>query len=88
MSPARARARGGATPGVPSIDIHSHFFAEEYLRVLEKEGPAHGVALNRSSARGPAIQIGPTLGGPMRSTFWDLDARLKEMNRARVGIRS
>ena len=64
------------------IDIHSHFFAEEYLRVLEKEGPANGVALNRSNPRGPAIQIGPTLGGPLRSTFWDLDARLKEMNRA------
>jgi aminocarboxymuconate-semialdehyde decarboxylase len=84
MKPRRARR---ATPrSLPGVDIHAHFFAEEYLRVIEKEGPAHGVALNRSNPAGPAIQIGPILGGPLRSTFWDLEARIKEMNRTRVRV--
>jgi aminocarboxymuconate-semialdehyde decarboxylase len=70
----------------PTIDIHAHFFPEAYLGALEQAGPAHGVSLNRSNPRGPAIQIGSTLGGPMRSTFWDLEARLREMNRAGVRV--
>ncbi len=69
-----------------TIDIHAHYFPEAYLRVLETEGPAFGVTLDRSDPAGPSIKAGSALGGALRRPFYDLDARLKEMNRARVDV--
>lgn len=71
---------------VRAVDIHAHYFPEPYLRLLETEGEAFGVRLNRSDPNGPAIQIGPILGGPLRSAFWDLDIRRKEMDRQHVDV--
>ena len=73
-------------PQSPVVDIHAHYFSEPYLRAIETEGEAFGVKLNRSDPKGPAIQVGAVLGGPLRSAFWDLDVRRKEMDRQRVGI--
>lgn len=70
----------------PTVDIHAHYFPEAYLKLLETEGEASGIRLNRSNARGPAIQIGPILGGPLGAGFWDLDVRRKEMDRQRVQV--
>jgi len=70
----------------PVVDIHAHYFPEGYLKVIEADGDAFGIRLNRSNPRGPAFQIGPTLGGPLRSAFWDLDIRRKEMDRQRVQL--
>jgi aminocarboxymuconate-semialdehyde decarboxylase len=70
----------------PTTDIHSHYFPEAYLRALETEGPAFGVTLDRSDPAGPSIKVGPALGGALRREFYDLGARLKEMNRARVQV--
>jgi aminocarboxymuconate-semialdehyde decarboxylase len=71
---------------VPAIDIHAHYFPEAFLRVLEQEGPAFGVTLDRSDPAGPGIKVGPALGGALRREFYDLGARLKEMNRAKVAV--
>jgi aminocarboxymuconate-semialdehyde decarboxylase len=70
----------------PAVDIHAHFFPEEYLKLIETEGGAFGIRLDHSNPRGPAFQIGPILGGPLRSAFWDLDVRRKEMDRQRVQV--
>lgn len=70
----------------PTVDIHAHYFPEPYLRVIETEGEAFGVRLNRSDPKAPAIQVGPILGGPLRSAFYDLDLRRKEMDRQRVQV--
>lgn len=70
----------------PAVDIHAHYFPQTYLRMLETEGGAFGVKLNRSDPNGPAIQVGPMLGGPLRPAFYDLDLRRKEMDRQGVQV--
>ena len=72
--------------GVAAIDIHAHYFPEVYLRAIETQGERSGITLDRSDPAGPAIKIGTMLGGHLRREFYDLDARLKEMNRAGVDV--
>ena len=82
-------AQGKKAPArrtAPAIDIHAHYFPEEYLRALELRGRAAGVTLDRSDPAGPAIKIGPALGGPLRREFFDLGARLREMDKTGVRI--
>lgn len=86
MSRARARKPAGGASGLRPIDIHAHFFPEAYLRVIETEGRASGVTLDRSDPAGPAIKVGAVLGGHLRREFYDLDARLRAMDRAGVGV--
>ncbi len=69
-----------------AIDIHAHYFPEVYLRAIETQGERFGITLDRSDALGPAIKIGTMLGGHLRREFYDLEARLKEMNRAGVDV--
>ncbi len=69
-----------------AIDIHAHYFPEAYLRAIETQGERSGITLDRSDAAGPAIKIGTMLGGHLRREFYDLEARLKEMNRAGVDV--
>jgi len=69
-----------------AIDIHAHYFPEVYLRAIETQGERFGITLDRSDALGPAIKIGTMLGGHLRREFYDLEARIKEMNRAGVDV--
>ena len=82
----KAKPRRGASPGAVAIDIHAHYFPEVYLRAIETQGERFGITLDRSDALGPAIKIGTMLGGHLRREFYDLEARLKEMNRAGVDV--
>ena len=82
MSPAAARARAAG----PAIDIHAHYFPEAYLATLQERGPAFGITVDRSDPAGPAIGMGPALGGVLRREFFDLEARLREMNRTKVAV--
>jgi len=72
--------------GPRAIDIHAHYFPEVYLRAIETQGERFGITLDRSDALGPAIKVGTMLGGHLRREFYDLEARLKEMNRAGVDV--
>lgn len=69
----------------PAIDIHAHYFSESYLRVTEEQGRAFGVTVDRTNPAGPALRTGTALGGPLRREFYDLEARVREMNR--IGVR-
>lgn len=82
MSPTSRKAKTAA----PAIDIHAHYFPEEYLRVIESDGERFGLTLDRSDPLGPAIKIGNMLGGQLIRTFYDLDLRIKEMNRIGVQV--
>ena len=80
-------ARAGRTRGAMSaVDIHAHFFPESYLRLMETEGPSFGVTLDRSDPAGPAIKVGAVLGGHLRREFYDVERRLRAMNRAKVQV--
>src|SRR5260370_18171863 len=77
---------GRGARGAAAIDIHAPSFPEVYLRASETQGEGSGIALDRWDPAGPAIKIGNMLGGHLRREFYDLDARLKEMNRAGVDV--
>jgi aminocarboxymuconate-semialdehyde decarboxylase len=83
---AAARGASRAGRGPVAVDIHAHFFPEDYLRALESRGRAFGVAIDRSDPAGPAIKVGPALGGPLRREFYDLPARVREMDRTGVRV--
>ena len=68
----------------PVVDTHAHYVPEAYLRIIETEGAPFGIGINRSNPKAPAIEIHGVIGGPLRSAFWDLDLRRKEMDRQGV----
>lgn len=72
----------------PGIDIHSHFFPEAFLRLIEQEGASAGARIDRSSPGGVKIVIGGTSTGVLDSRYWDLAARLRAMNRQGVAIQA
>ena len=81
----KAKPRKAAAKPV-AIDIHAHYFPEVYLRAIETHGQRFGIVLDRSDPAGPGIRVGTMLGGHLRREFYDLPARLKEMNRAGVSV--
>src|SRR5918996_5615071 len=68
-----------------AIDIHAHFVPEEYLRLIEAEGEPHGVRLRRDP-NGPMIIVGQAIIGPITAHYYDLDLRLKAMDRQGVAV--
>ena len=70
----------------PAVDIHAHFFPESFLRVIEERGEPFGARVDRASPKGPAIDAGGMTGPPLDATYWDLDRRVRAMDRAGVQI--
>jgi aminocarboxymuconate-semialdehyde decarboxylase len=70
----------------PIVDIHAHFYPEQYLKVLDEEGESFGVRIDRSNAKGVVIRMRDGVQGPLRPAFTDLKIRLREMNRKRVDV--
>ncbi len=78
--------RARPTASKPTVDIHSHFFPEAYLRLLEDEGELFGMGLHRNHPEGPTVVAGSISFGPLRSAFYDPEIRLKEMNKQKVRV--
>jgi len=72
----------------PAIDIHSHFFPERFLKLIETDGAAVGARIDRSNPKGPSIVVGGSATAPLSSAYWDVDARVKTMNRTGVGLQA
>jgi aminocarboxymuconate-semialdehyde decarboxylase len=70
------------------IDVHAHFFPHGFLKTLEEVGAPFGVVLDRSSPRGPAIVMGGSRGPALEARYYDLDARVRSMNRQGVGVQA
>ncbi|MBI2205513.1 MAG: hypothetical protein HYU41_16825 [Candidatus Rokubacteria bacterium] len=71
-----------ATP--TTIDVHAHFFPENYLKVIEEAGGAFGARVDRSTPKGPAIVVRESRTPALDASYWDLDLRRKAMNAART----
>ena len=69
-----------------AIDIHAHFFPEPYLKLIELEGAAFGASVDRSNAKGPVLRTAGSGTPPLDATYFDVDARVKAMNRAGVQV--
>ncbi|PYM41258.1 MAG: aminocarboxymuconate-semialdehyde decarboxylase [Candidatus Rokuibacteriota bacterium] len=78
------QSRAVAQP--PAVDIHAHFFPESFLRVIEERGEPFGARVDRASPKGPAIVAGGMTGPPLDATYWDLDRRVRAMDRAGVQV--
>jgi aminocarboxymuconate-semialdehyde decarboxylase len=70
------------------IDIHAHFFPENFLRMIEQEGAAAGARVDRSNPAGPAIVTSAGTTPPLNAGYWDLDLRVKAMNRTGIGVQA
>ncbi|HXG15256.1 MAG TPA: amidohydrolase family protein [Calidithermus sp.] len=71
-----------------AIDVHSHFFPERFLRLIETEGASAGARLDRSNPRGVSIVVNGVATAPLGPAYWDLDLRRKAMDRTGVAVQA
>ena len=86
LSPASAAPiKKGADVPVRSVDIHAHYYPEEFLHLLGSEGKTFGASYTRQdttfSFSTPAGGLGPL---PLK--FIDVQARLLDMDRSGVDV--
>lgn len=69
-----------------TIDTHTHYFPESYLKLVADHGKRCGTAVITDASGSRFIQVGLLLRtGPITSAFYDLDERLRMMDR--TGLR-
>jgi aminocarboxymuconate-semialdehyde decarboxylase len=88
LSPASAAPiKKGADVPVRSVDIHAHYYPEEFLHLLGSEGKTFGASYTRQettfSFATPAGGLGPL---PLK--FIDVQARLLDMDHSGVDVQA
>jgi len=63
-----------------AIDVHSHYFPQSFLDLIEKHGPSHGFEYQTVEGKGPRFKHGHLVTGPVGPKFVDLDTRLRTMD--------
>jgi aminocarboxymuconate-semialdehyde decarboxylase len=63
-----------------AIDVHSHYFPQSFLDLIEKHGPGHGFEYKNIEGKGPQFKHGHLVTGPVGPKFVDLGARLQAMD--------
>ena len=70
-----------------TIDTHAHYFPETYLKLVTDHGKRCGTTVTADGSGATFIQVGLLLRtGPITRPFYDLDERLKIMDRHGVGL--
>jgi len=70
-----------------AVDIHAHYFPESYLRIIDEVGERFGARIDRTSnPAGPVLVLGHTRTSALDASYWDLDRRVKAMDRQRVDV--
>jgi aminocarboxymuconate-semialdehyde decarboxylase len=67
------------------IDIHAHWYPEEWIALLETEGPGIGAKMGRNE-RGHVTFAVPQYKATFQRSYIDLAARLHAMDEARVDV--
>ena len=70
------------------IDVHAHFFPEAFIRAVEETGAAFGAGVDRSNPKGPSLVVSGSRTAPLEPRYWDLDLRLRSMNRQGVATQA
>src|SRR5258708_23977096 len=68
------------------IDVHAHYFPQNFLDLIAKHGPAHGFEYKMVEGKGPQFKHGHLMTGPVGAKFVDLDARLAAMDEQGVEV--
>src|SRR5262245_253018 len=66
-----------------AIDVHAHFYPEAYLKDLGEQGSPAAFKVDTSDPKSPSVMRG-TVKQQLDSTYWDMDARLKRMDKQGV----
>lgn len=92
MTESTRAARGFSSEAIakPSIgvDIHAHFYPEEFIRHIEQDGPKYGAGIVRDASGRPAIRIGGRQTWALGPEFVELGPRLEAMDRQGVKIQA
>ena len=67
------------------IDIHAHWYPEQWLRLLEKEGPAIGAEIGRNPKGHLTFGV-PQYKATFQDSYIDLVTRIRMMDEARVDV--
>src|SRR5215469_15790061 len=70
------------------VDVHAHFFPESFIRIIEESGGTFGASVDRSNPKGPVLVVGSARTAPVDARCWDLDLRLRAMNRQGVATQA
>lgn len=84
MANAPSRSRTGRRFQGPVVDIHAHWYPQEWLDLVRRDGPSQGATLERTAA-GYKITAG-RLVNAFTDEFVDLGARLAGMQRQGVDV--
>src|SRR5512140_558386 len=68
-----------------TVDIHAHWYPEEWLRLFEKEAPKEGGALERLAGGGYRIKA-KAITNAFDERFVVVDQRVEEMGKRRVDV--
>ena len=70
------------------IDAHAHWYPQEFVSLMENEGPANGAKMGRDANGNPVVQsvAGGTQTSVMRRNMIDLDLMIKEMDERKVDM--
>jgi aminocarboxymuconate-semialdehyde decarboxylase len=69
-----------------TVDIHAHYFPDAFFTILEEAGQPFGARIDRRNPTGPVIDLHGSRTVPLDATYWDLERRLRAMNRQRVDV--
>jgi aminocarboxymuconate-semialdehyde decarboxylase len=66
-----------------SIDIHTHYFPEPFLKLIGENAAAYGIEW-KDTPNGPQFLVGHVSTGPVGKRFVDLDTRLAAMDEQKL----
>ena len=69
-----------------TIDIHAHFYPENYLKLIAEDGAEFGVSCAFGDPGGPVIDVGGVKTPPLERRYYDLEARVAAMDEQGVDV--
>src|SRR5215475_992834 len=77
-----AYAQSASRPS--AIDVHAHYFPQQFFESLKTEGPAPGFDIDFTPA-GPVLVQG-SVRTTLDPTYWDLTQRIRRMDAQGIAV--
>ena len=69
-----------------TIDVHAHILTEEMMSLMRREAPDIGFTLTEVDEHAGVLQVGSITQRPFPRGAWDMDVRLRDMDKAGVDM--